>query len=88
MSRSQLSIPWRSKRLMEATSKPTQAKPYMSLLFVRRKTLFVSRSSGAIHLGEPLRLVVLVTARVVSAKPASPKSATRAFQSLPTSMFA
>ena len=71
---------------MEATSKPTQAKANMSLLFVRLNTCSVSRSSGAIHLGEPMRVLHWVT--VVSAKLASPKSATLAFHSWSTSMFA
>ena len=87
VSRGQLSIP-RHGRLMEATSKPTQAKANMSLIFVRRNSLFISRSSGAIHLREPMRLVVWVTVRVVSAKSASPKSAILAFHSWSTSMFA
>jgi hypothetical protein len=71
---------------MEVTSKPTQAKANMSLLFVRWNTWVVSKSSGAIHLGEPMRAVNWVT--VVSAKLASPKSATLAFHSWSTSMFA
>ena len=71
---------------MEVTSKPTQAKANMSLFFVRWNGWLMSRSSGAIHLGEPMRVVNRVT--VVSAKLASPKSATLAFHSSSTSMVA
>jgi hypothetical protein len=86
MLRGQSSIPRDGERLVEATSKPTQAKANMSLLFVRWNGWLMSRSSGAIHLGEPIRVVNWAT--VVSAKLASPKSATLAFHSWSTSMFA
>jgi hypothetical protein len=58
----------------------------MSLFVVRWNFRLVSRSSGAIHFGVPIRTVAYDTD--MSAKLANPKSAIFASRSLLTSMFA
>jgi hypothetical protein len=46
------------EKLSRATSKAMQAKANISLFVVRWNFLLVSRSSGAIHLGVPNRMVM------------------------------